>query len=106
MVPTAKFRPISRKYQYLCHLQGRNVHLHYAGGVDASYLHLTVGEACRKCSYMFELPPWSFSSVNKISNADQIVGGTVLPFWGLVIRVTVVWLFRLASSPYTFLLGA
>ena len=71
MVPTAIFRPISRKYQYLRHLQERN------------------GERPAGSTATFSnFPRGLFFSVDNISNADQMLGWTVLPFWGLVTRVT------------------
>ena len=71
MVPTAIIQPISRKYQYLRHLQERNGE-RPAGSTAA-------------CS---NFPRGLSFSMDNISNADQMLGGTVLPFWGLVTRVT------------------
>ena len=68
------------KYQYLRHLQERNEHLYYAflaahlAEVMPVIYTPTVGEACRKYSYMFNFPRGLSFSVDNISNADQIVG--------------------------------
>ena len=37
--------------------------------------------------------------MDNISNADQMLGGTVLPFWGLVTRVTPIGKLALYTAP-------